>query len=72
MNSAGRLHDKRRLEAELRKELEYHIQRQIDNYKEEGLTEAEARRRARLKFGGSEQLREACRDAWNSVVGIRL
>jgi putative ABC transport system permease protein len=63
MNWVARLLNKRRLEAELRRELEYHIQRQIDDYKEEGLTEAEARRRARLQFGGSEQVREACRDA---------
>ena len=38
MNWVGRLLNKRRLEAELRKELDYHVQSQIDTYKEAGLT----------------------------------
>ncbi len=63
MTWIGRLLKKRRLEAELRKELEYHVHRQTDEYKEAGLTEEEARRKARLEFGGPEQIREACRDA---------
>lgn len=63
MTWVSRLFKKRRLEAEMRKELEYHVQRQIDEYMETGLTEAEAGRKARLEFGGQEQIREACRDA---------
>lgn len=52
MTWVSRLFKKRRLEAEMRKELEYHVQRQIDEYKETGLTEAEAGRKALLEFGG--------------------
>jgi hypothetical protein len=62
MTWIGRLLDRRRLEGELRKELEYHVQRQMDEYQDAGLTEAEARRKARLEFGGKEQVSEACRD----------
>ena len=62
MTWIGRLLSKRRLEAEMRKELEYHVQRQMDEYQDAGLTEAEARRKARLEFGGKEQVSEACRD----------
>jgi putative ABC transport system permease protein len=63
MTWLGRLLSKRRLEAELRNELDYHLQRQVADYVEAGLTEEEARRKARLQFGGSEQIDEACRDA---------
>jgi predicted permease len=63
MTWIGRLLNKRRLEAELRKELEYHVQRRADDYQQTGLTDAEARRIAQLEFGGSEQIGEACRDA---------
>jgi predicted permease len=63
MTWIGRVLNRRRLEAELRKELEYHVQRQVDDYQDAGLTVAEARRKARLQFGGEEQIGEACRDA---------
>jgi predicted permease len=63
MTWIGRLLNRRRLEAELRRELEYHVQRQMDDYQDVGLTVSEARRKARLEFGGEEQIGEACRDA---------
>lgn len=63
MTWLGRLLNKNRLEAELRKELEYHAQRQTDDYVQEGLSEEEARLKVRLQFGGTEQISEACRDA---------
>lgn len=63
MTWIGRLLTKRRLDAEVSKELEYHLQRQLDDYMQAGLTEEEARRRLRLEFGGTEQIGEACRDA---------
>jgi putative ABC transport system permease protein len=62
MNWFARLLNKRRLEAELGKELQYHLDRQIRDYVEAGLTEEEARRRAHLEFGGPEQVRERCRE----------
>jgi predicted permease len=53
----------RRLEGGLEAELRDHIERQVADYLREGLDEAEARRRARLAFGGLEQIKEDCRDA---------
>jgi hypothetical protein len=63
MNWLGRLLHRRRLEADLRRELDYHVARQTASYLKSGLTEAEARRKARLEFGGLDQIGEECRDA---------
>jgi hypothetical protein len=51
------------LERELEDELRFHFERQVEKYVLSGLTRAEAVRRARLTFGGLEQLKEECRDA---------
>jgi hypothetical protein len=59
----GRLLRKRRLERELDAELCYHLERQAADYVAAGMSEADARRRARLEFGGREQTKEDCRDA---------
>jgi predicted permease len=48
----------RRLDAELR----YHFDRQVADNLRAGMAPEEARRDARLKFGGLEQLKEDCRD----------
>jgi len=48
-----------RLEAELR----FHLERQVADKVRGGMTEAEARRSARLEFGGLDQVKEECRDA---------
>ncbi len=58
-----RLFNRGRLESDLDRELRDHIERQVSDFVAEGLTESEARRRARLAFGGVEQIAEACRDA---------
>lgn len=58
-----RLVRRRQLEQQLDAELRDHLQRQIADYVSEGLSEADARRRAALEFGGLEQIREQCRDA---------
>jgi len=50
--------DERRLD----RELEFHLDQLRAKYVAQGMTEAEARRRARLEFGGVEQLKEECRD----------
>ncbi len=63
MTWLGRLLRKRRLEAELSKELRDHIERQVSDNRRTGLTEEAARRKAFLSFGGIEQVREECRDA---------
>src|ERR1700734_2945417 len=49
-------------QAELTDELQFHVDRQIEKYMRSGLTEEEARRRARLDFGGLDGVTEECRD----------
>jgi len=51
------------VEAELDDELKFHFDRQVEKYLNQGLTREEAMRRARLEFGGLEQVKEECRDA---------
>jgi predicted permease len=52
-----------RVEDELAEELEYHLERLVDDYVAGGMTPAEARRAARREMGGVEQRKEECRDA---------
>jgi putative ABC transport system permease protein len=59
----GRLLRGGRMERELDRELRDHIERQTADYVAGGMSEAEARRRARLEFGGLEGVKEECRDA---------
>ena len=58
-----RLRHRDRLEVELDRELRDHVDRQVADHLRAGLPEAEARRRARLDFGGLDQIKELCRDA---------
>ena len=51
------------VENELDEELRFHFDRQVEKYMKSGMTEEEARRRARLAFGGNEQAKEDCREA---------
>jgi predicted permease len=48
----------RQLDAELR----FHLEQQVAGYVAAGMTPEEARRRARLEFGGLDQVKEECRD----------
>jgi predicted permease len=50
-------------ETELDDELRFHLERQIEKYVNAGMTQAEATRRARLEFGGEEQVKGECREA---------
>jgi hypothetical protein len=50
------------VDQELRAELSFHIERQIEENLAAGMTEREARRAARREFGGVEQVKEECRD----------
>ena len=59
----GRLLHKRQLDVELEKELEFHVDRQTADNVRRGLTEEEARREARVRFGGLDQIRNECREA---------
>jgi predicted permease len=51
------------VETELDEELRFHFDRQVEKYMRSGMTEEEAKRRARLAFGGHEQVKEDCREA---------
>jgi predicted permease len=51
------------VEEELDEELRFHFDRQVEKYRRSGMTEQEAKRKARLAFGGHEQVKEDCREA---------
>lgn len=55
-------------ETELDDELRFHRQQQLDKYVRAGMTEVEALRQVRIHFGGVDQVKDECRDAW----GVRL
>jgi predicted permease len=59
----SRLFRRKQLERELDRELSYHVERQIQDLVDRGLTREEAAREARLAFGGVTQIKEAARDA---------
>lgn len=58
-----RLFRKRQSEKLLDAELRYHLDQMVGAYVASGVQIAEARRRARLAFGGLEQVKEDCREA---------
>jgi len=51
------------VEGELDQELRFHFEHQVQKSMEAGLTREEAVRRARLTFGGLDQVKEECRQA---------
>ncbi len=51
------------VERELDEELIFHFENEVEKYKRAGMSEDEARRRARMVFGGQEQVTEDCREA---------
>jgi len=51
------------VETELDEELWFHLERQVEKYVKGGLSREEATRRARMEFGGVEQVKEEYRDA---------
>jgi putative ABC transport system permease protein len=51
------------VETELDDELHFHFERQVQKYERAGLAREEALRRARLEFGGINQVKEECREA---------
>src|SRR5688572_1240336 len=53
-----------RLERDLDRELRDHVERRVDELLRDGWSEAEARRRASIEFGGVAQIQEEVRDAW--------
>jgi predicted permease len=63
MNWLLRLFRRDRLERELDKELQYHLHLRVEALVAQGLNPHEAARRARIEFGGADEIKEACRDA---------
>ena len=62
-----RFFGRRRADEDMANELAAHIELETEQLIRAGLAPDEARRQARLSFGGVEQVKEAARDAW----GIR-
>jgi hypothetical protein len=56
------------LESEMSEEISFHIQGRTEDLIRTGLSEEEARRQARLEFGGIESYKERCRES----LGLRL
>lgn len=54
---------RKNVEAEMDDELLFHFKNQVSKLTDAGLTPEEAKRRARLEFGGIEQIKEEYRDA---------
>lgn len=52
-----------RMEQELHDELRFHFQQQVEKLVQRGIPPEEARRQARLLFGGNDQIKEECREA---------
>ncbi len=59
---------KDRVEQELDDELRFHVEKQIEENVAAGMTPEQARTAALRSFGGVEQVKEECRDAW----GVRF
>jgi putative ABC transport system permease protein len=53
---------RRKLERELEEEIRTHLEMQIEENLRQGMSLEDARRAARLRFGGVEQVKEAYRD----------
>jgi predicted permease len=53
---------RKRLERQFESEVEYHLDRTVQSYIAQGMDAHEARRRARLEFGGAVQIQEDLRD----------
>jgi predicted permease len=62
-----------RMEIELKRELAHHLHELTAQYERQGHSHEEAMRMARREFGGSEQVKEQCRDErrWAWMTGIR-
>src|SRR3979490_2831696 len=63
MNWWKRLSRRTQMEAQLEKELSFHLEQHTSQLIGRGIPPDEARRQARLALGGPEQVKEKCRDA---------
>ncbi len=60
------LFGRRRAEAELKAELQFHLEQEAAAHERAGLSPAEARLAAQRDFGGVAQVEEQCREAWGT------
>lgn len=63
MNWLGRLLRRNQMEEHLNQELRFHLEQHVADLIAQGLDAESARREARLALGGSDQVKELCRDA---------
>src|SRR5690242_7919502 len=68
MNWWQRLLRKREMEDRLEAELRHHFESLVADHRRDGMTEPEARRTARLQFGGLEGIKEDCREARGTML----
>ena len=59
------------MEAQLDEELRAHLEHQVEKYVESGMSREEATRRAKIEFGGLDQVKEECRDSWGAAADYR-
>lgn len=67
MTWLSRLLRRNRIEQQLDKELQFHLDQHAANLIARGANPEEARRLARIALGGPEQVKEACRDARGTI-----
>jgi predicted permease len=67
-----RLFSSGRMDRELDSELGHHFELLVAEKIRSGMTEAEARREARLEFGGLEQLKEDCRESRGTMLAASI
>ncbi len=63
MNWWQRLLRRNKMEEQLEKEMRFHLEQHASELMANGISFAEAQRRARMALGGPEQVKEECRDA---------
>ncbi len=59
---------RRAAEGELDEELRFHFDAAVERYVSSGMAREAARRRARVEYGGVEQIKEECRQSWGSMA----
>lgn len=67
MNWFQRLFSRQQLECDLDKELRFHFETLVAEKIRSGISEKEARRLARVEFGGIDQVKEGCRQSRGTV-----
>ncbi len=72
MSWMQRLFHAKRMDRELDSELEHHFDLLVAAKIRSGMTAEEARREARLEFGGHEQVKEDCRESRGTMLAVSI